>query len=134
LSADTPFNDELPKAARTSDEAALATRVECHRERRDRKVSLRTDRRMQGRVDPADVVQEAYLALRGKSPQYGDSRLPSFLWLRLEVGRKLVDLPRSHLGKQMRDAGQEGSLHRGALKRLRDVFPGMAGGSEEIGR
>src|SRR5262249_3096628 len=32
-----------------------------------------------------------------------------------EVGQKLVDVHRFHLGAQMRDAGQEVSLHRGAL-------------------
>src|SRR5262249_58628647 len=69
-----------------------------------------------GRVDPADVVQDAYLAVRGKFPQYcADPRLPFFLWLRLEVGQKLVDVHRFHLGAQMRDAGQEVSLHRGPL-------------------
>jgi RNA polymerase sigma-70 factor (ECF subfamily) len=77
------------------------------------------DRRLQGRVDPADVVQEAYLALRRKFAQYSaDPRLPFFLWLRLEVGQKLVDLHRSHLGAQMRDAGQEVSLHRGPLPQV----------------
>jgi hypothetical protein len=34
----------------------------------------------------------------------------------------------------MRDAGQEISLHRRALKRLRDVLQGMPSGSEEIWR
>jgi RNA polymerase sigma-70 factor (ECF subfamily) len=88
-------------------------------------VSLRMDRSPQGRVDLADVVQETYPALRGKSPQYGGSRLPSFLWLRLEVGQKLVDPHRSHLGNPMRDAGQEISLHRRARMRLSDVFQGV---------
>jgi RNA polymerase sigma-70 factor (ECF subfamily) len=44
--------------------------------------------------------------------------LPFFLWLRLEVGQKLVDLHRFHLGARMRDAGQEVSLHRGALPQV----------------
>jgi hypothetical protein len=45
-------------------------------------------RRLQGRIDPADVVQETYLTVRGKFPQYSaDPRLPFFLWLRLEVGQ-----------------------------------------------
>jgi len=44
--------------------------------------------------------------------------LPFFLWLRLEVGQKLVDVHRFHLGTQMRDAGQEVSLHRGALPQV----------------
>jgi RNA polymerase sigma-70 factor (ECF subfamily) len=116
MSADPRTNDALLDDARSGDEAALAALVERHRERLERMVRLRMDRRLQGRVDPADVVQEAYLALRGKFPAYSaDPRLPFFLWLRLEVGQKLVDLHRFHLGTQMRDAGQEVSLHRGAL-------------------
>jgi RNA polymerase sigma-70 factor (ECF subfamily) len=119
MSADTPSDDDLLDAARNGDEGALATLVERHRGRLERMVALRMDRRLQGRVDPADVVQEAYLAVRGKFPQYSaDSRMPFFLWLRLEVGQKLVDLHRFHLGTQMRDAGQEVSLHRGALPQV----------------
>jgi RNA polymerase sigma-70 factor (ECF subfamily) len=119
MSADSRTNDDLLDAARNGDETALAVLVERHRDRLERMVRLRMDRRLQGRVDPADVVQEAYLALRGKFPQYSaDPRLPFFLWLRLEVGQKLVDLHRFHLGTQMRDAGQEVSLHRGALPQV----------------
>jgi RNA polymerase sigma-70 factor (ECF subfamily) len=119
MSADTPTNDHLLDAARNGDEGALAALVERHRDRLERMVGLRMDRRLQGRLDPADVVQEAYLAVRGKFPQYSaDPRLPFFLWLRLEVGQKLVDLHRFHLGTQMRDAGQEVSLHQGALPQV----------------
>src|SRR5712672_3574244 len=99
MSADTRTNEELLDAARNGDEGALAVLVERHRERLERMVRLRMDRRLQGRVDPADVVQDAYLAVRGKFFQYKtDERLPFFLWLRLEVGQKLVDLHRFHLG------------------------------------
>jgi RNA polymerase sigma-70 factor (ECF subfamily) len=116
---DTRNNEELLEAARNGDEGALAALVERHRDRLERMVQLRMDRRLQGRVDPADVVQDAYLAVRGKFSQYGaDSRLPFFLWLRLEVGQKLVDVHRFHLGTKMRDAGQEVSLHRGALPQV----------------
>src|SRR5213083_2668122 len=94
-STDTRTNEELLEAARHGDEGALAVLVERHRGRLERMVRLRMDRRLQGRVDAADVVQEAYLAVRGKFPQYhADPRLPFFLWLRLEVGQKLVDLHR----------------------------------------
>src|SRR5215831_10622613 len=119
MNADPRTNEELLHAARNGDEGALAILVERHRDRLERMVRLRMDRRPQGRVDAADVVQEAYLALRGKFPQYSaDPRLPFFLWLRLEVGQKLVDLHRLHLGTKMRDAGQEVSLHRGALPQV----------------
>src|SRR3954468_16363522 len=119
MSADTRTNEELLEAARNGDESALAVLVERHRARLERMVRLRMDRRLQGRVDPADVVQDAYLALRGKFPQYrADGRLPFFLWLRLEVGQKLVDVHRFHLGTKMRDAGQEVSLHGGLLPQV----------------
>ena len=122
MSADTPTNEELLDAARNGDESALAVLVERHRDRLERMVRLRMDRRLQGRVDPADVVQDAYLAMRDKFPQYSaDLRLPFFLWLRLEVGQKLVDVHRFHLGTKMRDAGQEVSLHRGALPQVSSV-------------
>jgi RNA polymerase sigma-70 factor (ECF subfamily) len=119
MSADSRTDEELLDAACTGDEAALAVLVERHRHRLERMVVLRMDRRLQGRVDPADVVQEAYLAVRGKFAQYNaDPRLPFFLWLRLEVGQKLVDLHRFHLGTKMRDAGQEVSLQRGPLPQV----------------
>jgi RNA polymerase sigma-70 factor (ECF subfamily) len=119
MNIETPTNDDLLDAACNGDEAALAVLVEQHRERLERMVRLRMDRRLQGRVDPADVVQEAYLAMRGKFAQYcADRRLPFFLWLRLEVGQKLVDVHRFHLGTKMRDAGQEVSLHRGPLPQV----------------
>jgi RNA polymerase sigma-70 factor (ECF subfamily) len=120
--SDVRTNDELLKAAGSGDENALAVLIERSRERLERMVRLRMDRRLHGRVDPGDVVQEAYLAVRSKFAQYSaDPRLPFFLWLRLEVGQKLVDLHRFHLGARMRDAGQELSLHRGALPQVNSV-------------
>ena len=81
-------------------------------------VRLRLDRRLQGRLDPADVLQEAYLDLTRRLPDYlAHPTLPFYLWLRLLTGQKLVDLHRQHLGTKMRDAGLEVSLHRGALPR-----------------
>src|SRR3954452_5280978 len=119
MSADTRTNEELLAAARNGDEGGLAALVERHRGRLERMVRLRMDARLQGRVDPADVVQDAYLAVRGKFPQYcAEPRLPFFLWLRLEVGQKLIDAHRFHLGTQMRDAGQEVSLHGGPLPQV----------------
>jgi RNA polymerase sigma-70 factor (ECF subfamily) len=119
MSDDSRSDDELLEAARGGDEGALAVLVERHRNRLERMVRLRLDRRLQGRVDPADVVQEAYLTVWRKFPQFiAAPRMPFFLWLRLEVGQKLVDVHRFHLDAQMRDAGQEVSLHRGALPQV----------------
>jgi RNA polymerase sigma-70 factor (ECF subfamily) len=92
---------------------ALLTR---HRERLRRMIALRLDQRLQGRIDPSDVLQEAYLEAWGRLAEYlREPTMPFFLWLRFLAGQKLVTLHRHHLGRQMRDAGREISLYRGAL-------------------
>ncbi len=85
-------------------------------------VQLRLDRRLQGRIDPSDVLQEAYLEISRCLADYlRDPVLPFFLWLRFITGKKLQALHRHHLGTQVRDAGREVSLHRGALPQASSV-------------
>ena len=47
--------------------------------------------------------------------------MPFFLWLRYLTGQRLQLLHRHHLGAQMRDAGREVSLHRGAMPQATSV-------------
>jgi RNA polymerase sigma-70 factor (ECF subfamily) len=123
MNSDTRIDEELLAAARDGDASVLGVLIERHRDRLERMVRLRMDRRLHGRVDPADVVQQAFLEMRGKISQYSaDSQMPFYLWLRLEVGQKLMDVHRSHLGTDMRDVGQEVSLHRGALPPVTSLF------------
>src|SRR5512143_2425475 len=71
-------------------------------------VNFRMDRRLLGRVDPDDVLQEAYLAAAGRLKHYGpDSSFSPFVWLRMILMQTLTDVHRHHLGTQMRDAGRE---------------------------
>jgi RNA polymerase sigma-70 factor (ECF subfamily) len=93
-----------------------------HHDRLRRMVALRLDPRLQGRVDPSDVLQEAYLeASRQLADYLRDPALPFFLWLRQLAGNRLFKLHRHHLGAQMRDAGREVSLYRGALPEASSV-------------
>jgi RNA polymerase sigma-70 factor (ECF subfamily) len=93
-----------------------------HRDRLRRMVQLRMDRRLQGRLDPSDVLQESYLEFARCLAQYlQNPELPFFLWLRCLTGRKLQALHRHHLGTRARDAGRELSLHRGALPQASSV-------------
>jgi RNA polymerase sigma-70 factor (ECF subfamily) len=108
--------DELFERARGGDQAALETLFARYRERLRRMVELRLDRRLQARVDASDVVQDAYVDVIGRLPEYlAAPHLPLFLWLRLVVGERLLKVHRHHLGTQARDAGREVSLYRGAL-------------------
>jgi RNA polymerase sigma-70 factor (ECF subfamily) len=110
--------EALVERAAAGDCVALAELFESQRGRLERMVRLRMDRRLQGRLDPSDVVQEAYLDVARRFPEYAASRpMPVFLWLRLLTGQRLVDLHRRHLGAKMRDAGQEVSLHGDAMPR-----------------
>jgi RNA polymerase sigma-70 factor, ECF subfamily len=108
--------EELLRRAAAGEGGALAALFTHYRERLKRMVRLRLDRRLSGRVDPSDVLQEAYLEAHRRFGEWAAGRqVPLFLWLRLVTGQKLTDCHRHHLGAQMRDAGQEVSLFRGAL-------------------
>jgi RNA polymerase sigma-70 factor (ECF subfamily) len=79
-------------------------------------VHLRLSRRLQGRVGDSDVLQEAYLEVARRLPEYvREPALPFFLWLRHLTGLKLAEVHRRHLGTQLRDADREVTLHRGGL-------------------
>jgi RNA polymerase sigma-70 factor (ECF subfamily) len=108
--------DELLRRARAGDEAALGALFVRHRDRLRRMVQLRLDRRLSGRVDASDILQEAYLDVARRFPEYAAApAVPFYIWLRTLTGQRLVDLHRRHLGAEMRDAGREVSLYRGAL-------------------
>jgi RNA polymerase sigma-70 factor, ECF subfamily len=115
---DTNENKVLLERAFGGDLVALAKLFEGHRARLEQMVWLRLDRRLQGRLDPSDVLQEAYLDVARRFAEYrADPAIPFFLWLRLLTGQRLVDLHRQHLGAKMRDAGLEVSLHSGQFPR-----------------
>jgi RNA polymerase sigma-70 factor (ECF subfamily) len=112
----TRETEELLRRAKTGDGRALAELFEHYRLRLRQLVRLRLDRRLHGRIDPSDVLQETFLDLARRFPEYAEqATVPFFLWLRGLTGQRLIDVHRQHLGAQMRDAGQEVSLYRGAL-------------------
>jgi RNA polymerase sigma-70 factor (ECF subfamily) len=74
-------------------------------------VALRLDQRLRGRIDPSDVLQEAFLQAARAWPKYLERpQQPVFLWLRWLAGMTLQLLHRQHLGVQARDAGREVQL------------------------
>jgi RNA polymerase sigma-70 factor, ECF subfamily len=106
----------LLEQARSGDKEALNALFVRHRARLRRMVDLRLDRRLQARIDASDVIQEAYVEVVTRWDEYLNApSYPLFLWLRLIVGERLLKLHRHHLGTQMRDAGLEVSIYRGAL-------------------
>jgi RNA polymerase sigma-70 factor (ECF subfamily) len=108
-------DDDLLLRLEGGDELALTDLFTRHSKRLRRMVRLRLDRRLQGRIDSSDVLQETYLEVARRSREYlAQPTVPPFLWLRLLTGQTLQVLHRHHLKVQMRDAGQEVSLRRHA--------------------
>ena len=114
-----------PRGTRDStggDEHALVELFEQSRIRLRRMVRLRLDRRLQGRVDPSDVLQDAHIEVAKRAKEYlADPSMPAFLWLRWITGEQLLTTHRKHLGAQMRDANLEVSLHRGAMPQATSI-------------
>src|SRR5215831_18678840 len=108
--------DQLLQRVAHSDREGWGALLERHRKRLRRMIALRLDRRLQGRIDASDVIQEACLEASARLPEYlQQPALPFFLWLRFLAGQKLLELHRRHLGAQLRDAGREVALYRGSL-------------------
>src|SRR5437763_6902117 len=116
MATDPGDTSDLLCRARQGDARALGALLAAHRDRLRLMVRLRLDRRLQGRIDPSDVVQDAYLEAAERFPEYArDTAMPFFLWLRFLTAQRLLILHRRHLGAQARDASREVSLYRGAL-------------------
>lgn len=116
MTSDADESTALVQRAAGGDPQAVADLLARHRGRLKRMVHLRLSRRLQGRVDDSDVLQEALLDISGRLHEYAtDPKLPFYLWLRHMTGLKLAEIHRRHLGTQLRDADREVTLHRGGL-------------------
>ena len=114
----TPQEDSGPEPVLTDQQrerlaedpdAVLAEVFSQHRDSFWYLVTFRMDRRLGQRVDPDDVLQEAFLAAKSRIRHYidGDGQHSLFAWLRLIVVQTLVDVHRRHLGAEKRSAGRE---------------------------
>ena len=109
-------SDDLMRQAISGDPQALGGIFDRYRDRLWQMVRVRLDRRVQGRVDPSDVLQDAFIEIVRRIGDYApDPDWPFFLWVRQIVGQKLIDLHRQHLGAQMRAASLEVPFHPGGL-------------------
>ena len=108
--------ERLALQAKGGNVAARAELFAKFRQQLHRLVALRLDRRLQGRLDPSDVLQEAFINYSRRIGDYADEQPEYFfVWLRTLTVQTLIDLHRMHLGTQKRDAAHEVSLFRGAL-------------------
>jgi RNA polymerase sigma-70 factor (ECF subfamily) len=94
---------ELPRGACAGDTRAQNKLLALYRDRLRGMMRLRHNRRLQGRVDPSHVLQEAYLEICKDLPASLQSpTMPFFLWLRHVASQKRIAMHRRPLGAQTR--------------------------------
>ena len=113
-----PEEIELLRSGGSDQFAEVFSRYE---DRLQRMIRFRLDRRLYGRVDSADVLQEVWLDASKRVTEYiGNPVVPFFIWLRQIAWQTIIDLHRRHLGAQKRSVANEVALG-----------VGMGGGQED---
>ena len=88
-------------------QTALASLFSSYQNRLERIVSFRLDPRIRGRIDAADILQEAYLEASDRLPSFFESADGSlFVWLRQQTLQTLIDIHRREF-RQKRDVNRE---------------------------
>ena len=88
-------------------QTALASIFSTYQDRLERIVSFRLDPRIRGRIDAADVLQEAFLEVSLRLQSFLDSTDVSFfVWLRQQTLQTLIDVHRRQF-RQKRDVNRE---------------------------
>ncbi len=96
---------------KSGDADAIAEVFSHHRDKLQRMVRFRLDRRLYGRVDTADVLQDVWLETSRRIEDYtSNPAVPFFVWVRQLAYQIIIDLHRKHLGAQKRNISQEVSI------------------------
>ena len=110
VTVQTAISDLLDQA-RTGDGEALGRLLECYRNYLALLARLQIGRRLQGKVDPADVVQETFLsAHRDWGTFAGRTERELVAWLRQILACKLGKTVRTYFGSGCRDVLRERDL------------------------
>lgn len=118
--------DALLARAGAGDRGAVGELFELYRPRLARLLGVRLDRRLAGRFGADDVLQEAFLDVARRLPEYlADPAVPFFVWLRFLALQRLQMIERAHLGAAMRAAGREQAV--GGSASADDVAGALAG-------
>ena len=100
----------------SGDENKIAEVFSQYEEKLQRMVRFRLDRRLYGRVDTADVMQDVWMEASRRIEDYtSNPAVPFFIWVRQIAWQLIIDLHRRHLGAQKRNVSQEVSLSKSGV-------------------
>lgn len=106
-----PDPEELLRQARTGNATALGELLELSRNYLDLLARLQIGRRLQGKVDAADLVQETFLKAHRDFAQFrGNSEGEWVSWLRQILAMNLAHLVRRYCGTRRRNVRLERDL------------------------
>jgi len=95
----------------SGDENKVAQVFSVYEEKLRRMIRFRLDRRLYGRVDTADVLQDVWIESSRRIADYNSNPIvPLCVWLRQIAWQIIIDLHRRHLRAQKRSIYQEVSL------------------------
>src|SRR5687768_875361 len=95
--ADSQTHVLLARAA-TGDASAGESLLLRHQARLRKMIAVRLDRRLAGRLDPSDVLQEVFAEAARELPAYARQQpVPFYPWLRQIAWERLVKLHQRHL-------------------------------------
>ncbi len=104
---------ELAKRLEANPNEVLTEEFNRYRDRLWRIVNFRLNRKLHGRVDSDDILQEAFINASTRLEHYiKDPSTTFFIWLRTIVGQTVIDFHRRHLVAKKRDARREISANR----------------------
>jgi RNA polymerase sigma-70 factor, ECF subfamily len=111
ITSAAPDPEQLLLLARAGSGAALGQLLELYRNYLTLLARLQIGRRLQGKADPADLVQEAFLEAYAHFAQFrGTSEGELAAWLRQILVSRLVKLARRYCATQRRDVRLEREL------------------------
>src|SRR3954452_24358404 len=100
--------EELLDRVRAGDDSALGGLLERYRMYLTLLARLQIGRRLQGKVDEADMVQETFLEAHRQFARFrGDSEAEMTAWLRTILAGTVLHLVRRFFGTQRRDVRLE---------------------------
>jgi RNA polymerase sigma-70 factor (ECF subfamily) len=111
MSSSDPVPEQLLEAARRGDAPALGRLLELYRQYLTLLARLQLSRRLQGKVDPSDVVQETFLEAHRDFHQFrGTAHRELLGWLRQILASNLANIIRRYQGTRSRDVRLEREL------------------------
>ena len=108
MSSSIPEQHEIVCMLTRDRQQALGMLFESLRPRLKQIIRFRMDYRLNGRVSDSDVLQETFVrAAKNLDHFLGSPDVPFFVWLRMEVNQKLIEIFRYHFENQKRDPRRE---------------------------